>query len=215
MNFKKVLSSTVILCCFTLYFQIRPLISRANGIIVNSKHVLTSDDSPISFMNPDPVASATVSVSTSPSDGMSSAVEHPVAISSEPTQILQHTEGKKIEFKCDKKLIIRPGNIEILPLKIGEKVNCTLYAARVAATRPGGRAEVFTSLTTGSKVSIKAEPMKGMTDENREFYITITAVDTGIDWVGWALADENGNFEFSNEAYEKGDACGMFVEVRL
>ena len=51
-------------------------------------------------------------------------------------------------------------------------------------------------------------------DNNGEIEFAISSIDKGIDWVAWAIRNENGKFEFKNKAYDEGRAWGMFVEVK-
>lgn len=121
------------------------------------------------------------------------------------------TPGKLFTLTCEDDLEAGPGNLEKLVLELGKDVSCIL---KILTNRPGRFVEVSTNLRTGFRSSIKVFPIKGITDINAELEFTISAIDRGIDWVAWAIPNEDGEFEFSKREYEAGLAWGMFVEVR-
>ena len=131
-----------------------------------------------------------------------------------PTQIPTATPepmGKSFTFNCNHKFSKGPGGLERLVLELGVNEACTLKLTNLV---PGRFVEVSTNLRTGFRSSIKVSPIANVTDSNGEIEFTISAIDRGIDWIAWAIHNENGIFDFSNKAYNAGLAWGLFVEVK-
>lgn len=131
-----------------------------------------------------------------------------------PTPLPQPPEGKSFILRCEKEIVIRLGGIEVLPLKVGDTIGCTLTLAHGLFDPAKEGVDVSTNLRTGDIVSIQIDPAKGVTNREGQLEFTITAIEKGIDWVACAIPDENGDVEFSKKAYDNGNAWGMFVEVR-
>lgn len=129
-----------------------------------------------------------------------------------PTPIPDETPVPKLfHINCKSNLQDGPRGLETLVLELGKGEGCVL---RLSHFEPGTAVEVTTNLRTGVRQSIEVEPTAGITDEHGELGFTIRAIERGIDWVAWAIADEDGGFKFDKDAYESGRAWGMFVEVR-
>ena len=119
--------------------------------------------------------------------------------------------GRSFTVNCNDKLQTGAAGLEKLVLNSGEEERCVL---KLTHLEPGFPIEVSTNLMKGSPSAIKVNPEMGITDANGELEFTISAVRSGEDWIEWAALNENGEFDFSKEAYEAGTAWGMFVEVR-
>jgi len=118
---------------------------------------------------------------------------------------------KRFKFNCRNKFSKGPGGLEKLSLTLGESESCKL---KLINLEPGVSVEVSTNLRTGFRSSIGVSPISGITNTNGEIEFIISAIGEGIDWISWAVQNEEGNFEFSKEAYDAGSAWGMFVEVK-
>ena len=119
--------------------------------------------------------------------------------------------GKQFVFNCNSDLVKGNYGIERLVLELDSNESCIL---KLANLKPGALVEISTNMQPGRKLSIDVEPLKGMTDENGALEFTVSAIRKGIDWVAWAVKNDNGKFDFSKKAYKTGFAWGMFVEVR-
>ncbi len=120
--------------------------------------------------------------------------------------------NKNFTFKCDKRLKFWPVNeIERLELELGDTEKCV---TRVINFNPNREVKIATSMRKGFRQAIKVEPEAAVSGKNGEIEFTITALKRGIEWVGWAVADDDGRFKFNKKAYDDGRAWGMFIEVR-
>ena len=120
---------------------------------------------------------------------------------------------KSFTFNCEQSF--RRGfffGLETLAMDVGDTENCTLM---IVNHEPGKKIEILSQISKGFMSAIKIEPARGVTDENGELKITITAIREGRDWAAWAVQNTDGEFEFSKEAFDAGLAWGMFVEVKL
>ncbi len=118
---------------------------------------------------------------------------------------------KSFTFKCGKEFIIGAKELETLVMEIGLNEQCKL---KLTNLEPGVLVDVDTLIRSGFRSSIIAHPLRSTTNADGELEITITAVKKGIDWVAWAVRNEDGEFEYSKNAYDAGTAWGMFVEVK-
>ncbi|MGR3319099.1 MAG: MJ1477/TM1410 family putative glycoside hydrolase [Candidatus Anammoxibacter sp.] len=169
------------------YATIRDL----DALTINNMHEPVCNDTLLNDDIPTPFASPTVTTTPSPL----------------PTQTPVQEEGKNFTLKCENDRVRKFGGIEVMSLKTGEIINCTLVANNDGI-------KVSTELRTGDKVSITVDPVDGITESNGELEITLTAIDKGIDWISWAIPDKDGNLKFDKKAYKNGNAWGMFVIVR-
>lgn len=119
--------------------------------------------------------------------------------------------GKSFTFNCSRSFKRGPAGLETMILDLGDTESCTLKLTRL---EPGTFIEVSTILRTGFRSSINVTPASGMTNENGEFEVTITAEQEGIDWVAWGVPNERGEISFNKKAYDSGKSWGMFVEVK-
>ncbi|MGR3317352.1 MAG: hypothetical protein ACUZ8O_02570 [Candidatus Anammoxibacter sp.] len=120
--------------------------------------------------------------------------------------------GKSFTFNCNRNFIEGPVfGLEKLVLELGENEDCTLKLTNLETGTP---VEISTKLRTGFRSSIKCNPISGVTDANGELEFTISAIGNGVDWIAWALPNENGEFEFSKKTYDSGLSWGMFVKVK-
>ena len=119
--------------------------------------------------------------------------------------------GKSFTFNCNHKFLKGPGDLERLVLELGVNESCVL---RLANHEPGRFVEVSTNLRTGFRSSVRVSPIANITDNNGEIEFTISTIGRGIDWIAWAVPNEEGTYDFSNIAYKTGLAWGLFVEVR-
>ena len=137
-----------------------------------------------------------------------------VVIKDEPTnrRILKQPDmGKLFKINCTHNLQTGAAGLEKLVLNSSKEESCVLKLKHLESGVP---IEVTTNLMTVLQSAIKVNPEMGITDANGELEFTISAVRSGEDWIEWAALNENGEFDFSKEAYEAGTAWGMFVEVR-
>ena len=118
---------------------------------------------------------------------------------------------KSFTINCNNNLQTGAAGLEKLVLGLGEDEKCVL---KLTHLEPGVPIEITTNLMKGSQSAIKSDPESGITDANGELEFTISAVNSGEDWIAWAALNEKGEFDFSKEAYDAGTAWGMFVEVR-
>ncbi len=118
---------------------------------------------------------------------------------------------KAFTFKCGKGLQTGQYGLERLIMRLGENETCETRLINFAPNTP---IKIETNLLPGLRSSIIVEPATGVTDENGEIEFMITAINRGIDWIAWAVADDNGKFLFSKKAYDAGTAWGMFVDVK-
>ena len=118
---------------------------------------------------------------------------------------------KAFTFNCKKRLQTGQYGLERLIMRLGENETCKTRLTNFAPNTP---IKVSTSLHPGLRSSIIVEPATGTTDENGEIEFMITAINRGIDWIAWAVPDDNGKFMFSKKSYDAGTAWGMFVDVK-
>lgn len=121
------------------------------------------------------------------------------------------TTGKSFTFNCAKDLRNSFAGLEKMMLKLGGNETCTIKLTQI---EPGTHVEILSNLRTGFKSSIQVDPVDGVTNENGELEIVISAIGRGVDWVSWAVPSLKGEFEFDKKAYDTGRAWGMFVEVQ-
>lgn len=131
-----------------------------------------------------------------------------------PPQVPFPSDVKNFSLTCKKDIARKLGDLEVMSLNVGETLSCRLVVHQGLISKSNNGVKVSTELKIGNKVSIKADPVEGVTDDKGGFEITLTAIDTGIDWIAWAIADEDGHLGFNNEAYDSGNAWGMFVIVK-
>lgn len=119
---------------------------------------------------------------------------------------------KLFTFNCKKPFQKWPvSSFERLDMDLGDRESCTL---RVLNYEPGEEVKVSTNKRRGLRSAINVDPISGVVDEDGHIDFTITALKEGIYWLSWAVANENGEFEFDKEAYDEGRAWGMFVDVK-
>lgn len=121
---------------------------------------------------------------------------------------------KKFIVKFDKKLNKPTEELNLLSLKIGETVRCTLIANRNRINNNDQPIKVSTILNTGKKVSINVIPNSGLLDKQGEFMFTLRAIALGIDWVAWSINNSDKAHKPEKRDYDEGNAWGIFVEVR-
>jgi len=121
------------------------------------------------------------------------------------------TTGKSFTFKCDRVIQIGAASLEWLILELGETETCLI---KLTNLEPGKPIEISAFTMKGLRSSTRISPSKGIPDATGELEVTINAVRKGIDWVAWAVPNEDGEFEFSKRAYDSGLAWGMFVEIK-
>ena len=131
-----------------------------------------------------------------------------------PRQIPPPKDGKKIMLECENNVINKPGDIEIITLKLGESISCKLIVHQSLVVNSKNSIKIATELKQGDKSSVNLNTKNGITNKKGELEITLTATDKGIDWIGWSLADKKGNFKFNKKAYGSGNAWGIFVLVK-
>ncbi|MGR3177529.1 MAG: MJ1477/TM1410 family putative glycoside hydrolase [Candidatus Anammoxibacter sp.] len=122
------------------------------------------------------------------------------------------TGGKSFTFNCEHSM--KRGfffGLERLTMNVGDTEDCTL---KLTNNEPGRTVKIATKLMKLFGSAIEIEPSSGVTDENGELGITITAINKGTDWAAWAVKNDKEVFEFNKESYDAGLAWGMFVEVR-
>ena len=117
---------------------------------------------------------------------------------------------KSFTFACDNNLEIVRGGIEKLTLNLGERVSCQ---AKLTRLRPNTVVEISTRLRPRLMSAVKVEPKRAIADEKGEVSFTLTAVKEGINWIAWAVKNDRDEFSFNKEAYDEGNAWGMYVEV--
>ena len=121
-------------------------------------------------------------------------------------------DPKLFTFDCGEALPELPFfGMEMLTMGLGESKDCTLT---LTTLEPGTTVNVSTKFRKGIRALIKVEPTHGVTDAKGEIEITITALRRGINWTAWAVPNDEGEFEFSKQAYDTGLAWGMFVQVK-
>ena len=122
------------------------------------------------------------------------------------------SSGKSFTFNCENSMergfIL---GLEELTLNVGDTENCTL---KLTDHEPGKTVTIGTLLRDGFRSAVELAPENGVTDNNGELEITITAIRKGRDWAAWAVPNDNNVFEFSRETYDTGLAWGMSVKVR-
>ncbi|MGR3319385.1 MAG: WD40/YVTN/BNR-like repeat-containing protein [Candidatus Anammoxibacter sp.] len=121
------------------------------------------------------------------------------------------TPGKSFTFKCNRSFHAGFSGIEKMIMSLGEDEECVL---KLTNLEPGVQIEISTNLRTGFKPSITIDPESGLTDSNGEIEFTISAIDTGVDWIAWAIPNDAGTSEFSKQSFDSGLAWGMFVRVK-
>lgn len=119
--------------------------------------------------------------------------------------------NKSFTFKCNRDLVRGAGGVETITMERDSNETCTVKLTQFG---PGVEVEVSTLQRQGLYSSIKVTPEKGITDSKGELEVEITGLRKGIDWIAWAVPNEEGIFEFSKHAYDTGLAWGMFVDVR-
>ena len=119
--------------------------------------------------------------------------------------------GKAFTFKCEHDLVVGRSGLERLKLSLGESENCVLKLTNIEPNTP---IDVLTKMRQGFRSAIKVDPDHGKTNANGEIEFTIIGINNGLDWISWAIPDEEGKFKFNKNAYDSGDAWGMAVEVQ-
>ena len=120
--------------------------------------------------------------------------------------------GKSFTFNCEHNMERGPiFGLESLTINVGDTENCTL---KLTNLEPGKIVNVSTKLRTIFGSNVEIEPAEGVTDENGELEVTITALSKGFNWAAWAVSNDNKVFEFSKKSYDDGLAWGMFVKVK-
>ena len=115
------------------------------------------------------------------------------------------------EFDCDTPLSEGFMGFKRLMLNIGDEESCVF---KLIEFNPDVFVGISTNLRTGRRTPIEIFPTNGVTDENGELEFIIRAVDKGKDFLRWAIVNEDGQFNFSRNAFKKGKAWGIFVEVK-
>ena len=128
-----------------------------------------------------------------------------------PTTPTTPTPSKSFTFGCDRDFDTRRSGLERLVLQLGQDAECIL---KLNNLEPGAIVEVSANLRKGLRPSVTVEPTIGVADHNEEIEFTITGFKKGMDWISWAVANEDGEFEYDKEAYDNGLAWGMFVLVK-
>ncbi len=118
---------------------------------------------------------------------------------------------KQFTFKCNSSFVNGPGNLDKLIVELDDNENCLLKLTQLT---PGEIVKIGTNHVTGLRSAIKVEPSQAEVDANGEVEFVLTSMNKGVDWIAWAIADENDNFEFSKKAFDNGSAWGMLVEVK-
>ncbi|MGR3318235.1 MAG: hypothetical protein ACUZ8O_07105 [Candidatus Anammoxibacter sp.] len=119
--------------------------------------------------------------------------------------------GKSFTFNCEHSMErMFFFGLEKLTMNVGDAENCTL---KLTNHEPGKTVNVATKLRKLFGSAIEIEPAEGVTDENGELEITITAIEKGINWAAWAVPNDRGKFKFNKKTYDTGLAWGMFVDV--
>ena len=121
-------------------------------------------------------------------------------------------DNKSFVFKCAGEMKRGPiVGLEKLTMNVGDTENCTL---KLTNLEPGTEVNVSTQLRKIFGDAIELEPAEGVTDENGEIAITITAIEKGINWAAWAVPNDRGEFKFNKKTFDGGLAWGMFVQVK-
>ncbi|MGR3219988.1 MAG: PKD domain-containing protein, partial [Candidatus Anammoxibacter sp.] len=121
------------------------------------------------------------------------------------------SKRKSFTFNCEHEMEGGFFGLETLTMNIGDTENCTLKLTNHEA---GKTVEIASLLKKGFRSAIEISPESGVTDENGEIEITITAIQKGKDWAAWAVPNDRGVFKFNKRTYDAGFAWGMFVEIR-
>lgn len=119
--------------------------------------------------------------------------------------------GKAFTVLCVDDFVSGPKGTDKLLLEINENQNCTL---KLSGITPGASVEVSTLQRSGLRSSVEIEPAKGNADLNGELEFTLSGLKRGVDWIAWAIRNDQEEFDFSKKAYEIGTAWGLFVEVK-
>ncbi len=120
-------------------------------------------------------------------------------------------DEKSFKLKCDRDLIDAKVGLEKVVLIPGDELNCVL---ELTSMESGVNIEVTTRHRRGFATAVKITPSNGVTDEKGKLEFQINAINKGVDWISWAVLNNDGQFSFNKEAYNDGFAWGMFVEVR-
>ncbi len=124
---------------------------------------------------------------------------------------LEDTSGKSFTFECDHELIRGDAGLEWLVMEPGDSTSCVL---KLTDHELSNAVDVAIKFRTGINSSISVDPLSSTTDNNNEIVYTINAIEEGVDWVTWAVPNENGEFVFSKKSYDRGLTWGMFVKVK-
>ncbi len=125
--------------------------------------------------------------------------------------ITKATTTKSFSFGCESKIEKWGFGLEKIILEVGDEQSCTLQLTNFD---PGVAVEVSTKMRSIGRASVEVFPENGVTDDNGTLEIKVIGLNEGINWVSWAVPDEDGKFKFTKKAYENGTAWGMFVEVK-
>ena len=120
-------------------------------------------------------------------------------------------EGKAFTFECGRELLKGAIGLERLNMELGESDSCELTLTNL---KPDTLVEVSSKMRSGIRSCIRVTPEFGMTDNNGKLTVIISAINRGTDWIAWCVPDQNGKFDFSENAYDNGTAWGMIVNVR-
>ncbi|MGR3317067.1 MAG: PKD domain-containing protein [Candidatus Anammoxibacter sp.] len=122
------------------------------------------------------------------------------------------TSSKSFTFNCENTMERGPIlGLEKITMNVGDTENCTL---KLTNREPDKTVEIASRLRKWFGSAIEIEPSSGVTDENGELEITLTALRKGINWTAWAVQNDRGQFKFNKKSYDTGLAWGMFVRVR-
>ncbi len=141
-------------------------------------------------------------------------------VSNKPSPIQKNTsapipKGRKFIVQCDRKLTSRSIDIDVLPIRVGDSVNCTLIVDKELITPESGPVTISTILKTGNKVAININPTGGTISSDGKMEFTITGIALGIDWIAWTISTDNENLKPDDDVYKTDkNLWEMFVEVK-
>lgn len=132
-------------------------------------------------------------------------------------KILEAKDVKKVEsfaIECNKPVESGFYGVSRMVMQLGEEAACTLFLDHKAIGLPSaGNNKLSSNLRTTTSETVIVLPEHGETDGNGRLKFSITAKKDGSEWISWAVAGNNGEFDFSKDALAKGLASGLFVTV--
>ncbi len=127
-----------------------------------------------------------------------------------PAFTITRTSTKAFTFNCETAFEDGPGGLEMMVMRLGDEQSCILKLTNPDTDIP---MKVFTKIRNGLRPPIEVVQADETINDNGELEFIVTATDTGITWVAWAISDKETGRKFTRKTYKNNTAWGLFIEV--